>query len=416
MFKVFAKYLKYYTESKYIFLQSLTERLFFFILFLIFARTYSNEVYGEIITIFTVCNAAAFLFNLGLPIYLQRETAITKSNVGKIYLESLIIQSVLSLVYLILIFIIIYLFYGNINNLLVFLIAASVYTLQFAATPNSLLYGFMEFRVQFLTLFTSRLIAVVSIIVVSFTITEKLEVSLLILLISGLIYLITQIIYIRIKFIKFSFADFEFNSLIKLLSLTFPLYLAVIFNYLYDKVDVIIISKILDFTEVSIYNIGYGLFKSSTLLFGFILTSGYSRISYLSKSKRAVKIFFKKYFIIIVSLTILVAVFLFIFSDIIIYGLYGERYKDSGLILRILTPAIILLGLNNLTGNILNALGLFRENMLVTLTGLIFNIIANILFLQHYGIIASAVITVLTEMLIFIGDIIFLKNNKVFLI
>ncbi|MBN1632747.1 MAG: hypothetical protein JW917_01115, partial [Ignavibacteria bacterium] len=153
MFKVFVKYLKYYTGSKYIFFQSLTERLFFFILFLIFARTYSNEIYGEIITIFTVCNATAFLFNLGLPIYLQRETAINKNNVGRIYLESLIIQFILSLVYIILIFIIINLFYGNINYTLVFLIAASVYILQFAATPNSILYGFMEFKVQFLTLF-----------------------------------------------------------------------------------------------------------------------------------------------------------------------------------------------------------------------------------------------------------------------
>lgn len=411
MYKVFAKYLKYYTGSKYIFFQSLTERLFFFILFLIFARTYANEVYGEIITIFTVCNATAFLFNLGLPIYLQRETAITKNNVGKIYLESLIIQSVLSLVYLLLIFIIVNLFYGTVSNVLVLLIAASVYIFQLAATPNSILYGFMEFKVQFLTLFISRLIAVGSIIVVSFTITKKLEISLIILLISGLIYLITQIIYIRVKFIKFAFADFKIKNLLKLLSLTFPLYLAVIFNYLYDKVDVIIISKILGFSQVGIYNIGYGLFKASTLLFGFILISGFSRISYLSRSKRAVKIFFKKYSILIVFATLLIAVFLFIFSDFIIYGLYGERYKDSGLILRILTPAIILLGLNNLTGNILNALGLFRENMLVTLTGLIFNIIANILFLQHYGIIASSIITLLTEFFILSGDYYFIKKK-----
>ena len=329
---------------------------------------------------------------------------MTKNNVGKIYLESLIIQSFLSFIYLLLIFVIVNLFYGTVSNVLVLLIALSVYIFQIAATPNSILNGFMEFKVQFLNLFISRLIAVGSIIIVSFTITEKLEVSLFILLISGLMYLIIQIIYIRIKFIKFSFANFNIKNLLRLLSLTFPLYLAVIFNYLYDKVDVIIISKILDFTQVSIYNIGYGLFKSSTLLFGFILTSGYSRISYLSKSKRAVKIFLKKYSFIIFSATVLIAVLLFIFSDILIYGLYGEKYKDSGFILRILTPAIILLGLNNLTGNILNALGMFKENMFVTLSGLIFNIVANILFLQYFGIIASAVISICTEMWILTGD------------
>ena len=129
------------------------------------------------------------------------------------------------------------------------------------------------------------------------------------------------------------------------------------------------------------------------------------------KRKRAVKIFLKKYSIIIVSVTVLIAVFLFIFSDILIRSLYGEKYKDSGLILKILTPAIILMGLNNLTGNILNALGLFRENMFVTLTGLIFNITANIIFLKHYGIIASAIITVLTELVILSGDYYYINKR-----
>ncbi len=415
LFKVLAKYLKYYSQSKYIFFQSLTERLFFFILFLIFARTYTNEIYGEIITIFTISNATAFLFNLGLPIYLQRETAINKNNVSRIYLESLIIQSVLSLIYFLLIFILINLFYGFVNNVIVFLIASSVYIFQLAATPNSILNGFMKFKVQFLNLFITRIIVISFILIFSFAFLKNIEISLLILLISGLIYFVIQVIYIRIKFIKFSFSDIKLAEIPQLLTLTLPLYLAVIFNYLYDKVDVIIISKILDFTEVSIYNIGYGLFKASTLLFGFILTSAYSRVSSLSKSKRAVKIFLKKYSVIIITITLLISVFLFIFSDVIITGLYGEKYKDSGLILRILAPAIIILGMNNLTGNVLNALGLFRENMFVTLSGLLLNVIANILFLQYYGIIASAVITVLTEIIILTGDFYYINKKLQYL-
>jgi len=410
LFKVLVKYSKYVTESRFIFAQTLTERLFFFLLFLVFARTNSNELYGEIVTVFAISNAVAYLFNLGLPIYIQKETSAKKDNITDIYTESVFFQIVFYFVFLFFILLIFNSLY-NISVIFVILISSSVYALQFAVIPVSVLYGVMKFRISFISLFLIRMITISFIVIVSFVFFNSVEISLVLLLASSILFLLVQLLYVRIKVMRFSLYSVKFNKIIKTLSVTLPLYLAVVFNYLYDKIDIIVISKILNFSEVSLYNIGYGIYKSSTLVFGFLLAGGFSRISYLSRNKKAVKIFMNKYFKIIIFITSITAVVLFIFSDLIITNLYGEKYSGSAIILRILTPAIILLGLNNLTGNILNALGLFRENMFITLSGLIFNIAANVIFIKYYGIIISAVITILTEFLILFGDIIVIKNN-----
>jgi O-antigen/teichoic acid export membrane protein len=89
--------------------------------------------------------------------------------------------------------------------------------------------------------------------------------------------------------------------------------------------------------------------------------------------------------------------------------IYTDKFSNSVFILKIVSFAVIGLALNNLTGMILNGLGLFRENMYVTFTGLIINIILNIIFIPLYGIVAAAVISVITEYFIFYGDYYFIK-------
>jgi len=113
----------------------------------------------------------------------------------------------------------------------------------------------------------------------------------------------------------------------------------------------------------------------------------------------------------VLIISILVSILLFFSSFFIVKFLYTDKYYDSILVIKILSFALIGLGLNNLTGVILNGLGLFKENMYVTLTGLILNVIFNIIFIPMYGIIASALITIFTEYYIFIGDLFFIKRK-----
>jgi len=207
-------------------------------------------------------------------------------------------------------------------------------------------------------------------------------------------------------------AELDFRKIKNIILLSIPIGLAVLFNFLYDKIDIVIISKLTNFSEVAFYNIGYGIYKSSTLAFSFLLISGFTKVSYLSRNKYAVKLFLIKYFKIILVIGILINIFLFSLSGLIINIIYTDKYFNSIFILKILSFAVIGLSLNNLTGIILNGLGLFKQNMIVTFIGFSTNIILNLYFIPLYGIIAAALISVLTEYIILAGDFFYL--NKFF--
>ena len=68
-----------------------------------------------------------------------------------------------------------------------------------------------------------------------------------------------------------------------MISVSIPLGLAVIFNFLYDKIDILLISKLLDYNEAAFYNIAYGLFKASALGFSFLLVSGFTKVALTGK-------------------------------------------------------------------------------------------------------------------------------------
>jgi O-antigen/teichoic acid export membrane protein len=195
-----------------------------------------------------------------------------------------------------------------------------------------------------------------------------------------------------------------------LLKLSIPLGLAVVFNYLYDKIDILLISKFTDYTRVGFYNIGYGIFKASSIAFSFLLVSGLTRVSYLSRNKYAVKLFFKKYSVLLFCLGLILTILLFLFSDLAVRIIYTEKFLPSANILKIVSFGVIGLALNNLTGVILNGLGLYKENMYVTFTGLVFNVIFNVIFIPVYGIIAAAIISVFTEYFILLGEYFFIKQ------
>jgi len=204
--------------------------------------------------------------------------------------------------------------------------------------------------------------------------------------------------------------SFNFKGLPGLIKISLPLGMAVIFNFLYDKIDILLISKYTDFSQVGYYNIGYGIYKASSFAFSFLLVSGLTHVSYLSRRRSAVKLFFKKYALSFLFIGIILNIILFFASDFIIKLIYTYKFANSVFILKIVSFAVIGLALNNLTGVILNGLGLFRENMYVTFTGLIINIILNFIFIPLYGIVSAAVISVITEYFIFYGDYYFIKK------
>jgi O-antigen/teichoic acid export membrane protein len=370
-----------------------------------------NDDYGKIITVFTLSNSLAVVFNFGLPIYLQRLAAQRNYKIKEVYNTSLFLNLLSFLVYLPSVIFFANLLFGNIEFILVLIIALSVFISFASATPFGYLSGIKKYKLIFSIILFSRIFAIFLLLLVLILNITSTVYFLIPILISGILHFTLQYISSEKELKNIQTSKIQSGNIIKLLKVTMPLYFAVVFNFLYDKIDVLIISKILNYAELSYYSVGYGVFKSSSLAFAFLLVGGLTKASYLSNSKKGIKLFIKKYASIILIITVPIFFILFLFPDIIINILYGKRYENSIFIIKWLSPAIILLGLNNLTGILLNSFGMFKANMIITLIGLLVNIILNILFLNYYGIIISVIATIVTEFLILAGGAIYLINK-----
>lgn len=406
-------FFKLFRENKYPVYINILERAFFFIVFLIIARVYPSDSYGQLITIFSLANIFVIIFDLGIPLLIQKELSSGNKVSNNFTGNAIAISIALFPVYLFLLWTYQILFFPEFPFWLFASTAVLVYLFSFSNLLNKALSGIRNFYSQYRALLYSRVLTLCAILIFSLLFNADLTFLILLLTVGAIIHITGLLISLKNNNVCINPLTARFKIASRILKMSVPLGLAVLFNFLYDKIDIILISKLTDFENVAFYNIGYSVYKSSSLLYSFLFITGLSRISYLSKNKKAVRLFYKKYLFILLPVCLVSSLILYFFGGILISILYTDKFSGSEIILRILSFAVIGLALNNLTGVILNGLGMFRQNMNVTLAGLILNILLNIFFIPVYGIAGAAVITVFTEYFIFAGDYLYLKKFKI---
>ncbi|MCI0448479.1 MAG: polysaccharide biosynthesis C-terminal domain-containing protein [Chlorobi bacterium] len=410
MKSVFAKYISKFAYSKYILLINVADRLFSFIILLLLARNFTTEIYGQVITLFSLSMISITIFDLGLPTYMQREISINPSNASIVF-SKIFSSNLLFFIFNFLFgFIACKLLYPSIPFFLFLIIFLMIYGASLVTLCNKALSGLNEFKSQFAAFSIPRILILTFFIFGLLYASFELNLLMLIMFLGFSLNLVLAIINLKRINVKFNPDYFAPKDLSLILKLTLPLGIAVIFNFLYDKIDIILISKLKDFSEAAFYGIGYGLFKGASLSFSFLLVPGFTKISSIGKDKKQAGEFFREYARIIVTICIFLGLILFWGSELIIKTLYTEKFFNSITVLKILAFGLLGLGLNNLTGTVLNGMGYFKIVMYVTMYGLIANAVLNIAFIPAYGIIAASVITVITEYFIFFTELYYFRK------
>ncbi|MFZ4589611.1 MAG: polysaccharide biosynthesis C-terminal domain-containing protein [Ignavibacteria bacterium] len=409
----FSSISKIFKENQYILFGQIIDKIFYFIFFAILARTLNLQYYGSIVIVFTFANLIVVLFSFGFPIYLQREAAFNVMNSGILFTKLISFNLFLSVPYLAFSFVVFRFLYPDfeVQLLLILIIITAI-----SSNENlllSLLRGLKRFKTIFYILFFSRAITM-SFIVLVWIGNYNNGYIIPIFLFGNLLYLTVIVYASRHNFKSEHLFKLKFNDFTGLIVVTFPVWFAMLFNFLYDKIDVFIISKIINFEQLSFYSIAYGVLKSSTVAFNFLLIGGLSKVVLFTDSKKGLRVFLFKYSELLIIISVLIFILLFFGAKEILVLLYTDKFINSVVVLQVLSFAIIPLSLNNLTGVVLNGVGLYKENMYVTILGFLFNLVANIIIIPIYGIIGAAYITILTEILILSGDLYFLKlKNKI---
>jgi len=370
----------------------------------LFARNYPTGIYGQLVTLITLSAVFISIFDLGLPIYIQREMAVNKNGGSEIFSRIFLTGTLMIILYFAAGSAAVSLIYSEIPYKLFALTALFMYSSFLVTLAGKALAGMDKYREQFTAYFIAHLITAGFFIAGLYYFYFTLSMLLSILLAGTGLNILLLIFYLYKSGISITFRNYTFDSVKKILSVSVILGLAVVFNFLYDKIDILIISKLRSFDETAYYNAAYGLFKSSSILFSFMLVSGFTQVAGLGRDPLQIREFYKSHWRAIMIICAASALALFLFAEPVINLIYTGKFENSVLILRILSFGIIAMGLNNLTGIILNGMGYFKIVMFITLYALIMNALLNLYLLPKFGITASAVLTVFTELFIFITE------------
>jgi len=394
-----------FSKGKYFLFASIMEVITLFIYNIYIARIFGPAVYGEIKTILAVTSIIITFFDFGFPVHLQRNAASTKIPCTDLNII-LFIKLISALFYLI-ITVIYFFFFSSVNRFFVLIIGLSTFLLSISNLFFYLYYGKNKISLTFkFTIFSRLSLLLILIILLPFNI--PVEAVLLLLMLSNLILVLFSISGLKEIKTTILLSKPSFVEIISLLKETFPLGLTTLFNFLYGKIDIVILSIMLNFVIVAQYSVAYGLYKLSGMIFSVFLIPAFNLFTQNQENKHQnARIFYTFFSIILISSSLTALLLLFPYKTRLSL-LYGDKYAMAATIIPYFALAVIGLGMNSLTGSFLNASGNYNITMYTTMTGLVFNISANIILINSYGIMGAVYTAVLTETIVFLLQLFFI--------
>ena len=205
---------------------------------------------------------------------------------------------------------------------------------------------------------------------------------------------------------------FDAKIIIDILKSAWPFALLVGFSAIYNRIDVIIITKLLDYTQAGLYTAAYKFFdilnffpaSVSHVLFP-VLTALMAK-NLISE----VKLTLEKYLKLMIAVALPVAVGGTILSKQLMLLIAGKEFAASSQVLSILIWSIAILFIY-IPVNSLIISQLTKKAMVVTGANVLINIIGNIILIPIYGIKGAAIMTVVSEAVQGIFYFYFVRKN-----
>lgn len=181
---------------------------------------------------------------------------------------------------------------------------------------------------------------------------------------------------------------------------------------IYNRIDIVILSHFKGPDAVADYGLAYRIFEVVVLGAAFFANSILPIISnFAQHDKERLKVFFRKSYVILLFLGVVAAITTFVLAPFGIGLLGGEQYVGSVTALRILSLALVVSYFNHLNGYTLIALGKQWNSLIIALVALLFNVVLNWIFIPVFSFSAAAFITFVTEGLIVILSLGFIKKE-----
>jgi O-antigen/teichoic acid export membrane protein len=281
-------------------------------------------------------------------------------------------------------------------------IAISFVTISFLSISMSQIWvGFyqtkLKMHIQTIAEVISRIVLVGGFLYVIKTGGDFLPIM-WIVTISSVVYMIIMWLW-GMKFTKISFG-FDWNMWKAIMTKMWPIAVSIIFNVVYLKGDIIILSLFKSQTEVGLYGAAYRvidiLAQTAMLLMGIILPL----LAY-TWSRNLKKQFLKRYqqaFDAMMLFAVPVTIGTIMLADKIMKLVAGDEFITSGKPLQILAIAVFGLYLGAVFGHTAVAINKQKQTMWIYISNAIITLIGYFIFIPKFGLYGAAWMTVFSEL------------------
>lgn len=400
-----------FRRGQYIFYTTLLEKSIYFVIFVILARKYSVAEYGALTSVFVLGYILVSLFELGFANYFQRRTASDLHKSAEEF-NSAFTFRLTSYFIILLISCSYYYWDSTVDIKLTVIVVSSLFIFNTNWLLIKIFYGLNEYGSVFKRFVVSRCILIVGSGLLIFT-----DISITLFSTTFFISALSEFILLAVLLRQKEDYSFRIRLRCEILKRIFtssvPMGLGVFFVVVYDRIDILLIQKIIGIESVSFYAVAYSFYKIPHIFGSVFLTPLYTDLSTEFESKKKISYDrIKKLGLFLVLFCILSIVIIFFLSDVLIEVIYGKKYLLSADILKLLVFALPFLFLNNLTGVILNSIKREKLAFYSTMMSSLFNFLINILLLITVGLVGAVISTILTELLVFLIQLYYIMKFK----
>ena len=374
--------------------------IFAFVYTIYTARYLGPEGFGVFNFAIAFTGIFGVLADFGLATLVVREVSRDTSLVNKYLGNSLSMKVILTVLTIVLTLIALNIMgYPQQTVYVTYLITFSVVITAFSQIFYSIFQAYEKMEYQSVGMILYAVLIMVGILL---AIHYKMDILVIALVyfVSSVIVLVCNVIIGARKFVLPKLkVDLGFWK--ATLKEAWPFAITTISVNLYTWIDTILLSLLIGELVVGWYTAAYRLIivlLIIPIIFNTVVFPVMSR--YYVSSKESLKFSFEKYFKFIMLIGIPLGIGTTLLSDKIILLIYGNQYLNSIIALQILIWSLVIIFARSPFERLLEASNRQLTVTKVFIIGVIFNVIANLIVIQRFSYVGSAVITVLTDLIV----------------
>lgn len=374
----------------------------------IMARNLGRAGFGEYTTIITFLSFFGITIDFGLTLITTWMISQPNVNEEKMMANLFTLRFFSALVFLgITPFVVLFFPYSDIVKTGV---AVTVFSFFFISL-NQILVGFFQTKLRMDKVSIAEVISR-AILLVGVMVVVRLGYGLLgfmsVVVFGSAVSFLLQFLFAR-RFIRIRF-EFDFSLWGEIIKKSWPFALTIVFNLLYLKTDILILSLIKSEEEVGVYGATYKVIEILTMIpFMFagiilpILTS-----SWMRNDRDFFKRVLQKSFDLIIILIVPLVVGTQFLATSVMVAIAGEEFSLSGPVLRVLIFAAGLVFVSCLLSHVIVAIDKQKQVIGAYFFTSITSVIGYLIFIPKFSYFGAAVVTIYSELVITLFMVYFL--------